>query len=123
MAEYKLSYTANDINEKLGKIDNLDNKINVSDIIDNLITNITTKPLSAAQGVAIKNLLDILQQTKLDASELTSAINAALDQAKESGEFDGEDGTSPVRGIDYWTEADKTEIKTYVDEAILGGAW
>lgn len=31
--------------------------------------------------------------------------------------------TAPVRGIDYWTEADKDEIKSYVDEVILGGAW
>lgn len=35
----------------------------------------------------------------------------------------GEPGYSPVRGVDYWTDADKSEIKTYVDEAILGGAW
>lgn len=35
----------------------------------------------------------------------------------------GTDGYSPVRGIDYWTDEDKAEIKGYVDEAILGGAW
>lgn len=35
----------------------------------------------------------------------------------------GADGYSPVRGVDYWTEADKTEIKSYIDEAILGGEW
>lgn len=35
----------------------------------------------------------------------------------------GEPGYTPVRGIDYWTEADKAEIKSYVDDAILGGAW
>lgn len=36
---------------------------------------------------------------------------------------DGADGYSPVRGKDYWTDADKAEIKSYVDEAILGGEW
>lgn len=36
---------------------------------------------------------------------------------------DGKDGYSPVRGVDYWTDADKEEIKSYVDEAILGGEW
>lgn len=36
---------------------------------------------------------------------------------------DGADGYSPVRGTDYWTDADKAEIKSYVEEAILGGAW
>lgn len=35
----------------------------------------------------------------------------------------GADGKTPVRGTDYWTDADKAEIKSYVDEAILGGAW
>ena len=37
--------------------------------------------------------------------------------------FDGKDGKTPVRGTDYWTSADIAEIKSYVDEAILGGAW
>jgi hypothetical protein len=35
----------------------------------------------------------------------------------------GNDGYSPVRGKDYWTPSDIAEIKSYVDEAILGGAW
>ena len=176
------------------------NKVNVSDIINNLTTNVTNKPLSAAQGVALKGLIDGLDSDKLDASSLTSAINTALSQAKTSGEFDGKDGEdgvspthswsgttltitsasgsssanlkgsdgvgiskvqqtttstaddgnniitvtlsngttstftvqngskgskgdSPVRGTDYWTDADKAEIKSYVDEAILGGEW
>lgn len=36
---------------------------------------------------------------------------------------DAKDGYSPLRGVDYWTDADKAEIQSYVDEAILGGAW
>jgi len=36
---------------------------------------------------------------------------------------EGTDGYTPQRGVDYWTEEDKAEIKSYVDEAILGGAW
>lgn len=35
----------------------------------------------------------------------------------------GAAGYSPVRGTDYWTASDIAEIKSYVDEAILGGAW
>ena len=31
---------------------------------------------------------------------------------------DGADGYTPVRGTDYWTDADKAEIKGYVDEAV-----
>lgn len=30
---------------------------------------------------------------------------------------------TPQKGVDYWTEEDKSEIKDYVDEAILGGEW
>lgn len=38
------------------------NKVSVSDIIDNLTTNVSNKPLSAAQGVVLKNLIDALQK-------------------------------------------------------------
>lgn len=34
------------------------NKVNVADIVNDLITNVATKPLSAAQGVALKGLID-----------------------------------------------------------------
>ena len=37
-------------------------KVNVADIIDNLTTNVSSKPLSASQGVAIKALIDALQE-------------------------------------------------------------
>lgn len=41
-------------------------KVSVSDIIDNLTTNVSNKPLSAAQGVALKALIDaITVPTKL----------------------------------------------------------
>lgn len=49
-------------------------KINVSDIVDDLITNVTDKPLSASQGVIIKELIDTLQtevNTKAKQSDLT----------------------------------------------------
>lgn len=36
------------------------NKVNVSDIINNLTTNVANKPLSAAQGVALKALIDAI---------------------------------------------------------------
>lgn len=39
-----------------------------------------------------------------------------------SGE-QGDPGYTPQRNIDYWTDEDKAEIKAYVDEVILGGAW
>lgn len=38
------------------------NKVNVADIIDNLTTNVANKPLSAAQGVVLKGLIDALSR-------------------------------------------------------------
>ncbi len=74
-------------------------KVSVSDIINNLTTSVENKPLGAAQGVVLKNLIDALGESKLDATSLPEAINTALAQAKESGEFDGADGTPGKDGI------------------------
>lgn len=46
-------------------------KVNVSDIIDNLTTNVSNKPLSAAQGVALKALIDAIP----DAEEVVEEHN------------------------------------------------
>lgn len=54
---------------------------------------------------------------KLDYSNL----NDALAQAKESGLFDGEDGYTPQKGVDYFTEADKQEIITTIFEQVTNG--
>ena len=118
-------------------------KVSVADIVNNLTTNVTNKPLSAAQGVALKALIDAITvptkvsqlfndigflssipneyvtETKLaekkylKQSELNSAINSALDSAKASGEFDGKDGADYVL-----TEADKQEIVSKMLQAL-----
>ena len=55
-------------------------KINVSDIIDNLTTNVSNKPLSAAQGVALKALIDaITVPTKLSELENDSGYAKTTD--------------------------------------------
>lgn len=72
-------------------------KVNVSDIIDNLITNAANKPLSAKQGAALKSLIDaIVVPTKV--SELQN----------DSGYL-----TQHQSLADY---AKKTEIPTKVSE-------
>ena len=38
-------------------------KVNVADIINNLTTNVSSKPLSAAQGVVLKGLIDTLSNS------------------------------------------------------------
>ena len=77
-------------------------------------------------------LLEAFSKGQVDPEVLRQLIEEELTIAKNSGEFDGpigpagpsgKDGYTPVRGKDYWTEADTAEIKSYVDEAILGGYW
>lgn len=36
---------------------------------------------------------------------------------------DGAPGKTPVRGVDYWTDSDKDEIKQWVEDAILKREW
>ena len=59
-------------------------KVNVSDIIDNLVTNVSNKPLSAAQGVALKALIDaIVVPTKLSELENDSGYAKTTDIPKQ----------------------------------------
>ena len=60
-------------------------KINVSDIIDNLTTNVSNKPLSAAQGVKLKALIDaIIVPTKLSELEEDNMHRTVTDDEKKS---------------------------------------
>ena len=59
------------------------NKVSVTDIVDNLTTNVTNKPLSAAQGVALKALIDAIVVPTVD--DTLSVVGAAAD-AKAVGE-------------------------------------
>ena len=52
-------------------------KVNVADIVDNLTTNVSNKPLSAAQGVIIKTLIEVLRNDKQDKATLEADVSAA----------------------------------------------
>ena len=58
-------------------------KVSVADIIDNLTTNVTNKPLSAAQGVALKAMIDAITiPTALpnpNALTFTGAVSGSYD--------------------------------------------
>lgn len=49
-------------------------KVNVSDIVDNLITNDSNKPLSATQGVILKSLIDSVHQSLEEYSKTTDML-------------------------------------------------
>lgn len=65
-------------------------KVNVTDIINNLTTNVSDKPLSAAQGVALKALIDELR--------------AALETVHVQADLSVNDETDPryVHGRTHW---------------------
>lgn len=58
-------------------------------------------------------------------AEYNKDTNAVIEELREAIEEGGggADGYTPQKGVDYWTDEDKAEIKAYVDDAILGGAW
>ena len=86
-------------------------KVNVSDIIDNLTTNVSNKPLSAAQGVKLKALIDAITSVELDESlsDNTKAAPAGMvGELKSDLEQLKQNGTSAGTGLS--TEAiDKLE--------------
>ena len=59
-------------------------KVNVADIVNNLTTNVSNKPLSAAQGVAIKTLIDELQSSidDIPQSDWSQSDSTKLDYIK-----------------------------------------
>ena len=127
MFEFKLSYTANEINEKLGKIDNLVEKGEVFvTVSDALAQAKASGEFDGADGAAGKDGTSATHSWDGTTLTITSASGtSSADLKGEKGDTGekGFDGYSPIRGTDYWTDADKAEIKAYVDEAILGGAW
>lgn len=54
---------------------------------------------------------------------LTDGTKSTFQVKNGSKGSKGTNGYTPVKGTDYWTNADKNEIKSYVDEAILNGEW
>lgn len=64
--------------------------------------------------------LDISGKTIISVAEGANGYALTLSDAST---MTISDGATPVRGIDYWTEADKAEIQSYVDDAILNGEW
>lgn len=87
-------------------------KVSVTDIVDNLVTNVTNRPLSAAQGVALKSLIDTLTTSvgeKAAAADLTAHINnkdnphgvtaAQLGLKTENFTFTLEDGSTVTKAV------------------------
>lgn len=71
---------------------------------------------------------DLVIQTNGMITQVTD-VNVSGDAGQGGGTFcmgaviGNMQGHTPVRGTDYWTDADKNEIKSYVNDAILNGKW
>lgn len=96
--------TASELNHIEDGIKNLENTVN------NISSTAGKDGISPTVTVSKSGKVTTVKITDKDGTK-TATIN------------DGADGKTPVRGTDYWTEADKAEIKAYVDEAILNGSW
>ena len=89
-------------------------KVSVSDIVDNLTTNVATAPLSAAQGVALKALIDAITiPTALpnpNALTFTGAVSGSYDGSAPvsveipSGVSEVQSGFELIDSIDWSTE-------------------
>ena len=78
---------------------------------------------SAGFGTVTASATSVAFDQPAQATVTTSGTNAAKNFAFSFKIPKGADGHTPVKGTDYWTEADKSEIKQYVDDAILNGEW
>lgn len=70
-------------------------------------------PTGKAQDVFA--YVDNAVKNAVSTDDIDAAVNKALEEAKASGEFDGKDGDTPVKGTDYWTDEDKQSI---IDEIL-----
>lgn len=84
-------------------------KVSVADIVDNLTTNVANKPLSAAQGVALKALIDAIMIPEAlpnpNALTFTGAVSATYDGSEAvSVEIPSSGGSSG--GVNYTLAVD-----------------
>lgn len=86
----QLSELVQKIEANAGSVEQLTNgKVNVSDIINNLTTNVSNKPLSAAQGVALKALIDDLVVVANNATTTASGAKTTAEEAKTAAQNAG----------------------------------
>lgn len=82
----------------------------------------TVTPTNNGAIISITDVNGTTRATVLNGQDGKDGKNGTNGKDGVNGE-NGADGYTPVRGTDYWTPNDIAEIKTYVDDAILGGAW
>lgn len=91
------------------------NKVNISDIIDNLTTNVSDKPLSAAQGVVLNNLISALK-TLVGETSVSAQISEALDNVSNVVKYDVAQNLTDVQKAQARANIGVDDIDLEVDE-------
>ena len=76
-----------------------------------------------AGNAVVKVILDLVRSMAFVQNADTNAYLEGRFQSIEDRLENGGSGYTPEKGVDYWTPEDIAEIKSYVDDAILGGEW
>ena len=99
--EYRLPFTGSEIVAKLQMIDTLrqDNIIKTEDIIDNLESNISNKPLSANQGLVLNNQIDNLAERVVASESYVESLYKNLSSDKVIRFYCIEDVTIVLNGV------------------------
>ena len=103
-----------------------DSKVSKTDIVNNLTTNSTNKPLSAAQGAALKSLVDALDSAikALEADKMTAAqVSAAISTALESYATEAHVADNYQPKGDYATKGELAEAIQFSTVSIAPSQW
>ena len=93
-------------------------KVSVSDIIDNLTTNVSNRPLSAAQGVALKTLIDSIEVPSR-VSELENDSGYLTEHQDVSGKID----KSELLNMVYPIGSIYMSVNSVNPQTFIGGTW
>lgn len=114
---------------------------NLNDIQDAIIANEAEISEKIGSEELESHVQDVMQQAKengdfngepgepgksvtiTNISESTADGGSNIVTFSDGKKLNVKNGKTPVRGTDFWTPDDIAEIKAYVNEAILGGAW
>lgn len=76
-------------------------KVNVADIVNDLVTNAADKPLSAAQGVALKKLIDVLQKMIQEVGPGIAVTGATVGQTVKISAVDESGKPTAWEAVDF----------------------
>lgn len=71
------------------------------------------------EWVKKQNYLTSIPSSYVTSTELTNEVNSALSQAKQSGDFKGDKGDTPVKGTDYFTQTEINQIVSAAASQVL----